>query len=121
MHGWKSDMDSWFTYPPLIKEIKEQCLDVIGLVKNLKQRYLVNGERVSLKQLYHLAKPATGKKDILRSIYTTQANGVKVKVVFVRNHNKKSDWLAILSTDVTISDQEIIRIYGMRWDIEVFF
>src|SRR5690606_21273955 len=34
---------------------------------------------------------------------------------------KKSDWLAILSTDCTLSDQEIIRIYGMRWDIEVFF
>ncbi|RCS33553.1 IS4 family transposase, partial [Heyndrickxia coagulans] len=37
------------------------------------------------------------------------------------NRNKKSDWLAILSTDCTLSDQEIIRIYGMRWDIEVFF
>ncbi|KJS22867.1 MAG: transposase, partial [Clostridiaceae bacterium BRH_c20a] len=108
-------MDSWFTYQPLIKVIKEQGLDVIGMVKNLKQRYLVNGERVSLKQLYHLAKPVTGKKGILRSIYTTQANGVRVKVVFVRNRNKKSDWLAILSTDVTLSDQEIIRIYGMRW------
>jgi hypothetical protein len=34
---------------------------------------------------------------------------------------KKSDWLAILSTDLTLSNQEIIRIYGMRWDIEVFF
>ncbi|MGI6332968.1 MAG: IS4 family transposase [Zhaonellaceae bacterium] len=114
-------MDTWFTQQPLIKSIKEQGLDVIGMVKNLKQRYLVDGQRVSLEQLYQLAKPATGKKGILRSIYTTQANGVQVKVVFVRNRNKKSKWLAILSTDLTLSDQEIIRIYGMRWDIEVFF
>jgi len=49
------------------------------------------------------------------------ANGVPVKVVFVRNRNKKRQWLAILSTDCTLSDQEIIRIYGIRWDIEVFF
>lgn len=114
-------MDSWFTYQPLVKEIKEQGLDVIGMVKNLKQRYLVNGQRVSLKELYRFAKPTDGKKGILRSIHTTQANGVPIKVVFVRNRNKKSEWLAILSTDCTLSDHEIIRIYGMRWDIEVFF
>lgn len=64
-------MDSWFTYQPLVKEIKDQGLDVIGMVKNLKQRYLVNGQRVSLKELYHLAKPTDGKKSILRSIHTT--------------------------------------------------
>lgn len=114
-------MDTWFTHQPLIKDIKEQGLDVIGMVKNLKQRYLVNGERMSLKDLYRLASPIEGKKGLLRSIHTIQANGVPVKVVFVRNRNKKSEWLAILSTDCTLSDQDIIRIYGMRWDIEVFF
>jgi hypothetical protein len=55
------------------------------------------------------------------SIHISQANGVPVKVLFVRNRNKKSEWLAIQSTDCTLSDQEIILIYGMRWDIEVFF
>lgn len=114
-------MDTWFTHQPLIKDIKDQGLDVIGMVKALNQRYLVGDERVSLKELYRLAAPVKGKKSLLRSIHTTQANGVPVKVVFVRNRNKKSDWLAILSTDRTLSDQEIIRIYGMRWDIEVFF
>jgi hypothetical protein len=114
-------MDTWFTQQPLIKNIKEQGLDVIGMVKNLKQRYLVDGERLSLKDLYRLAAPIKGKKGLLRSIKTTQANGVPVKVVFIRNRNKKSEWLAILSTDCTLSDQEIIRIYGLRWDIEVFF
>ena len=114
-------MDTWFTHQPLIKDIKEQGLDVIGMVKKLKQRYLVDGERVSLDQLYRLATPTDGKKGALRAIHTIQANGIPVKVVFVRNRNKKSDWLAILSTDCTLSDQDIIRIYGMRWDIEVFF
>ncbi|MCQ6282993.1 transposase, partial [Bacillus sp. EB600] len=114
-------MDTWFTHQPLIKNIKEQGLDVIGMVKNLKQRYFVDGKRVSLNDLYRLAAPIQGKKGILRSIQTTQANGVTVKIIFVRNRNKKSEWLAILSTDCTLNDQEIIRIYGMRWDIEVFF
>ncbi|WP_339283795.1 transposase [Oceanobacillus sp. FSL K6-3682] len=114
-------MDTWFTHQPLMKEIKDQGLDVIGMVKNLKQRYLNNDKKVSLKELYQLASPIQEKKGILRSIQTTQANGIPVKIVFVRNRNKKSEWLAILSTDCTLSEQDIIRIYGIRWDIEVFF
>jgi hypothetical protein len=114
-------MDTWFTQQPLIKGIVEIGLDVIGMVKDTKQRYLVNGHRLSLKELYTFATPVQGKKGILRSIYTTMANGIKVKVVFVQNRNKKSEWLAILSTDCTLSEQEIVRIYGIRWDIEVFF
>lgn len=68
---------------------------MIGMVKKLKQRYLVNGERVALDELYRLAKPTDSKKGILRFIHTKQANGVPVKVVFVRNRNKKSDWAPI--------------------------
>jgi hypothetical protein len=115
-------MDTWFTFQPLIKTIKEQGLDVIGMVKQLKQRYIVGNKRLSLNELYKLAQPVSlQKRELLRSILTTQANGVQVKIVFVRNRNKKSQWLAILSTDITLTDQEIIKIYGMRWDIEVFF
>lgn len=114
-------MDTWFTQQPLIQSIVEIGLDVIGMVKATNQRYLVNGRRLSLKELYSFATPVQGKKGILRSIHTTMANGIDVKVVFVQNRNKKSEWLAILSTDCMLSEQEIVRIYGMRWDIEVFF
>lgn len=46
---------------------------------------------------------------------------VQVKIVFVRNRNKSRDWLALLSTDTSLSDEEVVRIYGKRWDIETFF
>lgn len=105
----------------LVKAIVDQGLDVIGMVKETKQRYNVNDKMVSLKQLYRLAVPVQSGKGVLRSIHTTMANGTPVKVVFIQNRNKKSEWLAILSTDCTLSEQEIVRIYGMRWDIEVFF
>ena len=44
-----------------------------------------------------------------------------MRIVFVRNRNKKSKLLYILSTDNALSEDEIIRIYGMRWNIETFF
>lgn len=114
-------MDTWFTHQPLITSIVELGLDVIGMVKPTNQRYIVDNKRVSLKQLYFHATPIQGRKGVLRSIHTTLANGIPVKVVFIENRNKRSEWLAILSSDCTITEREIVRIYGMRWDIEVFF
>jgi hypothetical protein len=42
------------------------------------------------------------------------------KIVFVRNRSTRK-WLALLSTDVTLADEEIVKLYKRRWDIEVFF
>ena len=39
----------------------------------------------------------------------------------MRNRNKRSECIFLLSTDCSLSDEEIIRIYGNRWKIEVFF
>jgi len=55
-------MDSWFTQQPLIQSLVEQGIDVIGMVKATNQRYIVVDKRGSLKELYHLATPTSGKK-----------------------------------------------------------
>jgi len=91
-------MDSRFTLPPLVKSIVDKGMEVIGMVKETKQRYNVNGKLVSLKQQYHLAQPVQSKKGILLSSHTVMANGTSIKVVFIQNRNKKGYWLAILST-----------------------
>ena len=56
--------------------------------------------------------------------YTDEKNiqhTVPAKIVCVRNRSNRKDWLAIISTDMELDEKEIIRIYGKRWDIEVFF
>jgi hypothetical protein len=91
------------------------------MVKNSNQRYLVGKRSLSLKELYQAAIPVAGQKGILRSIRVQMAPNISVKIVFVRHRTKKNEWLAILSTDCSLSEEEIIRIYGIRWDIETFF
>lgn len=44
-----------------------------------------------------------------------------VRLVYVRNKNKRRDYLVLVSTDLTLSEEEIIQTYGKRWNIEVFF
>ena len=46
---------------------------------------------------------------------------IPAKVVYIRNKNKKNEYLCLISTEASLSEEEIIRIYGKRRDIEVFF
>ena len=45
---------------------------------------------------------------------------VDARIIFVRDR-RSNNWLAILSTDTEPGAEEVVRIYGKRWDIEVFF
>lgn len=76
-----------------------------------------------LDDLFKLVRSTLQKKDVLGSIQVRLQTDkqIPIKIGFVRNRNKKSEWLAVLSTDTALSDEEIVRIYGMRWDIETFF
>ena len=115
-------MDSWFTEEPLIKKIIRQGFDVIGMVKrNPKRQYWLEGKKYTVDRLLPKCNRNKKSKDILGSIVVKMSAGTSAKIVFIRHRSNPSKWLAILSTDVSISDEEIIRIYGYRWSIEVFF
>lgn len=45
-------MDTWFTHNPLIQEICKNGLHVIGMVKQLKQRYLYQNRQLTLAELF---------------------------------------------------------------------
>lgn len=48
-------------------------------------------------------------------------HGEDMSLVTIYNRNKRKESLCLISTDTTLDENEIIRIYGKRWDIEVFF
>ena len=113
-------MDTWFTTEPMIKAVLAEGLDVIGMVKQLKQRYNYKGRNYTLPELQKFVC-FDGVRNIFGSLCVTTKNGIPVKIVFVRNRNKKSECLYLLSTDGSLSDSEIVRIYGNRWSMECFF
>ena len=116
--------DSWFTSPKTIAALKqEQKLDVIAMVKkSSKVKYGYQGKALNIKEIYSQNKKRRGCSKYLLSVEVTVGEeAIPAKIVCVRNKSKKKDWLAIISTDIGLSEEEIIRIYGKRWDIEVFF
>lgn len=54
-------------------------------------------------------------------IVSTKKEHIKVKLVFVKNRNNDNKHICLLSTDTNLTNEEIIKIYARRWNIEVNF
>ncbi len=113
-------MDTWFTTEPMLAKILGSGLDAIGMVKQLKQRCSYQGKLYTLPELRRFVR-FDNNRNIFGSIVVGTKTGIPVKIVIVHNCNKKSECLYLLSTDCSLSDSEIVRIYGNRWSIECFF
>ena len=117
--------DSWFSSPKSILAIKKELhLDTIAMVKkSSKVKYGYNGEILNIKEIYNRNRKRRGRSKYLLSVNVTigKEEAIPAKIVCVRNKSRKKDWLALICTDTELTEEEIIRTYGKRWDIEVFF
>ena len=117
--------DSWFSSPSSLHAVKQMGYDVIGMVKKTpKMFFRYNGEDMSLISIYNKNKKKRGRSKYLLSVMVDVVKDgeiIPAKVVYVRNRNKRKEYLCLISTDGDLDEDEIIRIYGKRWDIEVFF
>ncbi|MGB6971282.1 MAG: transposase [Desulfobulbales bacterium] len=113
-------MDSWFAFPSVIQTL-HQHRPVICMLKDMPNNlYRHQNVHMRLVEIYRRVKKKAGKAKILASVLVETKAGLPVKIVFVR-HRQKRGWLAILSTEIELSAEEVVQIYGKRWDIEVFF
>ena len=117
--------DSWFSSPSTLHAVKSIGYDVIGMVKKTpKMFFRYKGEALSLPTIYNRNKKRRGRSRYLLSVLVDvvkDGESIPAKVVYVRNRNKRKEYLCLICTDPSLDENEIIRIYGKRWDIEVFF
>jgi hypothetical protein len=120
--------DSWFSNPQQLLDIRKLGLNTIAMVKRSNKRfYLFEGKPMDIKQIFASSKKRRGRSRYLLSVSVKVGqdnngeNGIDARIVCVRNRNNRKDWIAIICTDMSLSENDIIRIYGHRWDIEVFF
>ena len=119
--------DTWFANPKDILRIHRECgLNTIAMIKkSSKVFYEFDGKRMNVRQIFGMCKKRRGRSKYLLSVNVNIAlkNGASLpaKIVCVRNRNKRKDWIAFICTDTNLSEEEILRIYGKRWDIEAFF
>ena len=125
--GHKADyvlFDTWFSAPAQLIAVKNLGLDAIAMVKkSSKIRYEYDGKQLSIKKIFGICKKRRGRSKYLLSVNVMIGKDQKIpaKIVCVRNNRNKKDWIAFICTNLDLSEEEIIRIYGKRWQIEVFF
>lgn len=116
--------DSWFSNPAQISAIKDKGMDVIAMIKKSSRiKYTYQDEQLNIKEIYSRNKKRRGRSKYLLSVdvMVGKEHPIPAKIVCVRNKANRKDWLAFICTDTSLNEEEIIRIYGKRWQIEVFF
>jgi SRSO17 transposase len=124
--GIKADyllVDSWYSKPSFIKDIKKLKLDVISRIANNIKIWNFRNQHKSLNRIYNiLIKNTRRKKANYNKIRYTYCSIIlkhhmagMVKIVFIKTHNKL---IPILSTNINLTDEQIIEIYKRRWNIE---
>ncbi|MEA3296221.1 MAG: transposase, partial [Patescibacteria group bacterium] len=118
--------DSWFAYPSIIIAIFKIKLHTIArLKKTTKIKYKFEGKLKTLNQIYRSKRKRPGRSKYLLSVIveleSDKNEKINAKIVFVRDRNNSKKWIAIISTDLELTEEEIIASYGKRWSIEVFF
>ena len=125
--GHKADYvlyDSWFSNPAQLVAVKNLGLDSIAMIKKSSRiRYEYEGQQLSIKKIFGICRKRRGRSKYLLSVNVMVGREQKIpaKIVCVRNKRNKKDWIAFICTNPDLSEEEIIRIYGKRWQIEVFF
>ena len=95
--------DSWFSSPSSLHAVKGIGYDVIAMVKKTpKMFFRYNGEEMSLTAIYSKNKKRWGRSRYLLSVMVDvvkDGKTIPAKVVYVRNRNKRKEYLCIISTD----------------------
>lgn len=120
--------DSWFSCPSLILSIDQLGYNVVARLKaNDNFRYEYQGEILSINQIYSKNRKRRGRSKYLLSVMVSIRHNdfeeqVSAKIVYVRkkNKNERKKWIALISTDIALDEEEIITLYGKRWAIESF-
>lgn len=121
--------DSWFGFPAIISKIvKNYPLNVVCMIKRSpKIHYTYEGKSHTVNQLYKKVRKKRGRAKILANIVIglgqddDNGNEIQARIIFVRDRNRSKQWLALLTTNLEHTEEETVRIYGKRWEIECFF
>ncbi len=124
--GIKADyllVDSWYSKPNFIKDVKKLRLHVITRIANNNKIWHFKNSYKTLNRTYAILIKTTRRKratynKIKYTYCSTTVNhhiAGRVKIVFIKTHNKL---IPILSTNTRLTDEKIINIYKKRWNIE---
>jgi len=140
-------VDSWYMRRVFIESMQQRGFDVIGQVRidtrlydeppqrksGQRGRPRKYGEKYTPKRIAHLKRTVVtlklyGKEQVVRYrskvVKARFLDGRLVRVVWCEFKSDKGNWKStclLLSTDTTLTPEQVIESYGLRWSIESMF
>jgi len=140
-------VDSWYMRRIVIESMQARGFDVIGQVridtrlydtpaprkKGQRGRPRKYGRKYTPKRIAHLKRTVVtlklyGKEQVVRYrsklVKARFLDGCLVRVVWCEFKSDKGNWKStclLLSTDTTLTPEQVIESYGLRWSIESMF
>lgn len=79
--------------------------------KTPKMHCLYNGKMQPITEIYRQNRKRRGRSKYILSVEVSvikDEDTIPARIIYVRKKNKKKDYLAIITTDMTISEEEAI-------------
>lgn len=99
--------DTWFCSPYSLIAIKNKKLDVVAMAKKTpKMHYLYNGKMQPITEIYRQNRKRRDRSKYLLSDEVSvvkDEDTISARIIYVRNKNKKKDYLALITTDMAIN------------------
>jgi hypothetical protein len=114
--------DSWFVSEKFIAGVLKMKLDMIGLMKT-NRKVLLGSKTYLINKLPELkrGKIVNCKKHKCQYIsLLVNYKGANIKIFLVRLKGQDT-WKCLLTTDTKLSFCNTMKLYQIRWTIEVFF
>jgi IS4 transposase len=113
--------DSWFAMPVMFRTLCSMGFHGVGMLKTSNNLYRYKGKLYSLEALYAIAKQFIHHEKDFATLGVELVGGMPLSITFVLDRRSKKDWIAIATTDLSLSPQKVLSLYARRWNIEVFF
>ncbi|MBT4684168.1 MAG: transposase [Chloroflexi bacterium] len=126
--------DAWFGCKKNVKLALKHDLIAIFMMKRGRNKYRYNDQLYTAKGLYRKFRKQMVKvngKSFHACAITVEYNisekqnsseWIQVQLVFSRMKSApKSSWVVILCTDIETVLPDILEVYALRWNIEVYF
>ena len=119
-------LDKWFVSEKILKSVrslKKGKVHVVAACKKDKRKYTYKNKLYTASEL--LANHKDRKKHCrsLKTLYIgiiAEYKGVPIKLFFNKPSRRKN-WELLVTTDLKLSFINALKIYRIRWGIEVFF
>lgn len=119
--------DSWFACTEIIRYIKTRAMEChyLGMIKMGNTKYEYEGKFMTSKEIIQTLSLQRGRKWSRKMGFyhiecQVKLDGMDVKLFFYRR-TKRGKWVGLMTTNRSLSYIQALKIYSMRWSIEVFF